>query len=195
MFLILVVATLVPAGAHAQVACLASDVSGEVALGRGPSARVKLTKYRKIVEGDLILLMPGSRVRLTYLPMDMAEDWIGPATLRASSKGAVDEAAGTSPVVTSLGARRLGIEDSTILRDQRELVSGQFRVRSASRDEPLDARGLRALDDLRALCQHLRAVSPSGDGTAVIVYLAGLERLGQKAEMARILREVSTAAP
>jgi TolB-like protein len=185
----------IPTPVMAQVACIVTGVSGHAVLVREQAPDVNVTKFRKFVVGDRIELGQSAKLRLTYLDQDTAEDWMGPARLLVAAQGAMDETGAATPVRASLGIGSLGVTDSELLRDQRELVSGQFRVRGVENDAALDYSGEQGLKALREKCDALRAMSPEGDGTADIVYLAGLEKLGQKAEMARHLRGLAGKNP
>ncbi|QLA14782.1 FlgO family outer membrane protein [Desulfolutivibrio sulfoxidireducens] len=181
----------IPIRAMAQVACIVTGVSGHAVLLRDQSPAVNVTKFRKLIVGDRIDLGQDARVRLTYLSGDVAEDWSGPAKLRVAAQEANDETGTATPARTRLGIGSLGVTDSELLRDQRELVSGQFRVRGMDADATLGASGEQALTALRERCDAIRAMSPQGDGAADVVYLAGLEKLGQHAEIVKHLRGLS----
>ncbi|GFK94394.1 hypothetical protein NNJEOMEG_02238 [Fundidesulfovibrio magnetotacticus] len=185
--------TLLPGTAMAQTVCMVSALEGQAALTRQPGKRLEMTTFRKLLPGDRVELPAGSRLRLSYLAQNRAEEWTGPAELAIETASA-REATGRAPVVTSLGLDAGAIKDSPVLSTQGELVAGQLTVRGAAapapQDAPLDRAGKEELRKAQAERQRLAKALPPGDAAPQMVYLAALERLGQRAAMAALLEDL-----
>jgi len=186
------------AGAHApawaQVACLVSGLEGEATLARKGGRGVPVTPFKKLLPGDRVTLGAGARLRLSYLVQGTAEAWSGPVVLAIEAGQARDEAGVLRPAVTSLGVDAAFIRESPLLGGQRELAAGQFAVRGPAATRPedaaLDARGREALRQAQSLYKRNLQALPPGDALAHVLYLAALERLGQRLAMARCIEDL-----
>ena len=177
--------------AQGPVACIVSGLDGDVLLKREAGQPQSLTKYKKLLAGDSVELPKGAFLRLSYLPLGKAEDWQGPATLKIQPHEALDLESAQKPVVVSLGVDVASIKESPLLREQKELVSGQFNVRTLNAgkgadsgpgarkpaDAPLDGAQRKELENLKRQYALLMKKMPAGDATPHLYYLAGLQRL------------------
>jgi hypothetical protein len=174
----------------ARVACVISQLQGEISVVRIKTGDHKATNFEKILAGDHIKLYQGAKARLCFLTNDRIEEWSGPVDLIVQAQETQDVLNTKKPVVSCTGEETTYLNESKLLTDQKDLISGEIHLRGVLMNVTLNENQQQELRVIEEKLGDLSARPPGGDYTADLYYLACLEHLGQKASMYQYIKKL-----
>jgi len=188
----LFVVVFLPELSWAEGACMVSGLEGQATVIRGSEQPRLVNKFKKIWPGDQIDLSRDATMQLYYLALGRVEQWQGPARILVDDKGGRDQNNLQQPKVTTTGELSTTLKNSKVLNQQTAV--GQIAIRGGRpeppEDAPLSQQGKQQLQQIQKSYEAMARKAAKGDITPELIYLAGLEELGQKETMARHIHKL-----
>jgi len=173
--------------AWASGACMITDFKGTPSLFSEKGQQAKIARFKKLWPGDTIEVPQEAEIALAYLALGRIEKWQGPALVTIGENGSKDPNSNQQPMVTTIDKLNSYLKKSELLNAQN--VAGQIAIRGNATAEAknldLTPQGKSELHQLETTYHKIVQQTASSDITAELYYLAGLEKLGQRATMTR----------
>jgi hypothetical protein len=192
IFVALFAVVCLPCLSRAGGACMVSGLEGQAMVTHGSEQPRPVNKFKKIWPGDQIELSRDATMQLYYLALGQVEQWQGPARILVDDNGGRDQNNIQQPKVMTTGELSTTLKKSKVLNQQTAV--GQIAIRGGRPEPPEDAslsqQGKQQLQQIHKNYGDMANKAAKGDITPDLIYLAGLEELGQKETMARHIHKL-----